>query len=107
MPVNICRVTPDEEENESIAWLGDDEWLLRPQIEALSAWLDQAARTLPPAEYVADVGFCWRRDARAGGPVLGPSTMQHIVRLGMSLYLSEYPCFAGEPEASASEETNE
>ena len=105
MPVNIYRVTPDDEKNESIAWLCDDEWLLRPQIEVLSTWLAQTAATLPPAEYVADVGFCWRRDACAGGPVLEPSTMHHMARLGMSLYLSEYSGFADEPNASATGET--
>jgi hypothetical protein len=96
MPVNIYRVTPGDQENEKIAWLCDDEWLLRPQIEALSAWLEQSGASLPPDEYVADVGFCWRRDACGGGPVLDPSAMRRMAEIGMSLYLSEYGSFADE-----------
>jgi hypothetical protein len=96
MPVNIYRVTPDGQENEEIAWLCDDVWLLWPQIEALSAWLEHSTGTLQPAEYVADVGFCWRRDASAGGPVLEPVAMGRMAELGISLYLSEYGSFADE-----------
>jgi len=70
MSVNIYRETPDDQENETIAWLCEDEWMLWPQIEALSAWLNQAAPGLLPGEYVADVGFCRRRNASGGGPVL-------------------------------------
>ena len=62
MPVNIYRVTPEDQKNDQIAWLCDDVWMLRPQVEALSKWLEDQ-RALPPGKYVADVGFCWRRDA--------------------------------------------
>ena len=96
MPVNIYRVTPDEEENEEIAFLCDDQWLLWQQIEALSAWLDESGARLPPAEYVADVGFCWRRDAASGGPVIAAVTLRRMGEIGMSLYLSEYSGFADE-----------
>ena len=94
MPVNIYRVTPDGQDNEPVAWLGDDEWLLLPQIEALCDWLKQSA--LPPADYVADVGFRWRRNAMSGGPVLEPADMGRMVALGMTLFLSEYGGFADE-----------
>ena len=96
MPVNIYRVTPEGQKNRRIAWLCDGEWHLRPQIEALSAWLSAEGSSLAPAEYVADVGFCWRRDALAGGPVLEPTALRRMADLGMSLYLSEYPGFADE-----------
>jgi hypothetical protein len=67
-----------------------------PQIEALSAWLKADGSNLEPAEYVADIGFSWRRDALAGGPVLEPAALRRMADLGMSLFLSEYPGFADE-----------
>jgi hypothetical protein len=90
MPVNVYRVMPDDQDNEEIAWLCDDEWEIAPQIEALSAWLAESSSMLRPGEYVADVGFGWRRKASAGGPVLEPIAMRRMAELGMSLYLSEY-----------------
>jgi hypothetical protein len=96
MPVNIYRVGPEGLKNERIAWLCDGEWHLKPQIEALSAWLSDGGSNLEPAEYVADVGFSWRRDALAGGPILEPRALRRMADLGMSLHLSEYPGFADE-----------
>jgi hypothetical protein len=93
MPVNIYKVTPDDQDNEEIAWLCDDEWQISPQIAALSTWLELNSSMLQPGEYVADVGFGWRRDASAGGPVLEPVAMRRMAELGMSLYLSEYGFF--------------
>jgi hypothetical protein len=101
MPVNIYRVTPDNQENEEIAWLCDDEWLLWPQVEALAKWLQERSAGLPQGEYVADIGFCWRRDASAGGPVLEPETLRRLADVGMSLFLSGSPGFAGEEEQDA------
>ena len=57
MPVNIYRVTPECQQNEDVAWLCDDEWSLTPQVEALSAWLQLSTANLPPADYIADLGF--------------------------------------------------
>ena len=94
MPVKIYRVAPDGQENEEIAWLCGDQWLLWPQIDALSEWLERTGGSLPPAKYVADVGFCWRRDASAGGPVLKPDSMRRMAELGMCLFLSEYSGFS-------------
>src|SRR5688500_7264305 len=98
MPVNIYRSTLDEQEKEQIAWLCDDEWKLTPQIDALSQWLEQAGAALPPATYVADVGFCWRRDAASGGAILEPAAMRRMADLGMSLFLSKYAGFADQIE---------
>lgn len=89
-------MTPDGLKNVEVAYLCDDVWLLQPQIEALRGWLAQNSAALQPADYVADVGFCWRRDASSGGPVLEPITMRRMADLGMSLYLSEYGSFADE-----------
>jgi hypothetical protein len=102
MPVNIYRNISGERENEEIAWLCPGEWELTPQIAALSEWLEQTGATLPPAEYVADVGFCWRRDASSGGPVIKPAGMRRMADLGMSLYLSEYAGFSDELEENHS-----
>jgi hypothetical protein len=98
MPVNIYRSTPDEQENEQIAWLCDGEWELAPQMDSLLQWLEQTGATLPPAEYVADMGFCWRRDACGGGAVIEPAAMRQMADLGMSLYLSEYAGFSDKIE---------
>jgi hypothetical protein len=104
MPVNIYRVVPDDQENEPIAWLCDDDWLLRAQVEALAGWLEQFGSRLPPAEYVADIGFCWCRGARAGGPVLQPVMLRRMADVGMSLFLSEYPGFAEESKRTHAEQ---
>jgi hypothetical protein len=96
MPVNIYRSTQDEQENEKTAWLCDGEWELAPQIYALSQWLEQNDGALPSAEYVADIGFCWRRDAASGGGVLEPAAMRRMADLGMSLFLSEFAGFSDE-----------
>ena len=102
MPVNIYRVPSEGQKHEPIAWLCDGEWLLCPQIEALSAWLEQTGAALPAAQYVADVGFQWRHNASAGGPRLEPPAMRRMADIGMSLFLSEYPGFAHEEETAES-----
>lgn len=96
MPINIYRIIGEGEENEQLDWLCDGEWHLSPQIDALSDWLRESTTALPAGEYVADVGFCWRRDAACGGPVLAPASMQRMSELGMYLFLSEYSGFADE-----------
>src|SRR5688500_5843099 len=96
MPVSIYRIAPDDHDNAQVVWLCDKEWSLWPQIEALSEWLEKSAVNLPLGEYVANVGFCWRRDASAGGPVLDVTMMRRMSDLRMSLFLSEYPGFVGE-----------
>jgi hypothetical protein len=96
MPVNIYRVTPEGQKNEPVAWLCDDEWRLTPQSEALSTWLETSSRELEPAEYIADIGFSWNRDASAGGPAFSPETLKRMADLGMSLFISEYAGFTDE-----------
>lgn len=96
MPVSIYRVTPEGQENERIAWLCDDQWELCPQTEALEQWLEHTGQSLPSADYVADVGFKWRRNASAGGAALPPSMLRRMADIGMSLFLSEYGGFTDE-----------
>jgi hypothetical protein len=91
MPVNIYRVTPEGQKNESIAWLCDDNWRLPDQAEALEAWLAANHAALKPNKYVADIGFTMREDASGGGAAIPPEMMRAMADLGMSLFLSEYP----------------
>ena len=107
MPVSIYRVAQAGQRNERIAWLCDGEWLLGPQIDTLSMWLEQTGARLPAAQYVADVGFCWRRNANAGGPVLEPKTMRRMAELGMSLFLSEHSGFADSDAPVSDSESSE
>jgi hypothetical protein len=101
MPVNIYSVTPEGQKRQRVAWLCADEWKLRPQSEALAAWLKTEGATLEPGRYVADIGFSWRRDACAGGPAFSPETLGHMAKLGMSLFISEYAGFADEMDEEA------
>ena len=95
MPVNIYRVAPQGEENEKIAWLCDGEWRLTPQSEALSEWLQVESAKLKPGQYIANIGFSWRRDACSGGPAFSPATLRR---------LSEYAGFADEMDEESSDE---
>ena len=104
MPVNIYRVAPQGEENEKIAWLCDGEWRLTPQSEALSEWLQVESAKLKPGQYIANIGFSWRRDACSGGPAFSPVTLRRLADLGMSLYISEYAGFADEMDEESSDE---
>lgn len=91
MPVNIYRVTPEGQENESIAWLCDDNWRLPDQAAALEAWLTENRATLKPDQYIADIGFSVRADATGGGAAVSPRMMRSMADLGITLFLSEYP----------------
>ena len=99
MPLRIYQITPGDQDNASIARLCDDEYLLWAQMDALAEWLGQSGAELPPAEYVANIAFCWRRNAATGGPVISAATMRRMADIGMSLYLSEYPGFADDPDS--------
>lgn len=65
-------------------------------MEALSAWLEECSHEFEPDEYVADVGFGWRREAGSGGSVIEPETFRRMADLGMSLFISEYAGFTDE-----------
>lgn len=85
MPISIRRITPDGQQNEKIAWLAADEWNLPPQIEELESWVAENAEKLESGEYIADVGFCWRRDASGGGSALDPKTLKAMGRVNICL----------------------
>ena len=73
MPINIYTL---DDSRSKIAWLCDDEWHLGPQISFLSDWLPKNETLFNSNEYVADIGFHWRRDALGGGGVLSPEIMK-------------------------------
>jgi hypothetical protein len=97
MPVSIRK--QQGEGYSFLASLGDGEWSLAPQIGLLESWMDANAHELPPGEYVADVGFCWRKDAAGGGAALGMDFLKKMADGGFSLFLSEYPGFTDDEDA--------
>lgn len=94
MPISIRSVTPDGKGNREIDWLCDGNWDLPIQVEALTEWLAKYAPGLPPDDYCADIGFCWRRNAGGGGSAISPETMKLMAEANMYLFLSEYPGFS-------------
>jgi len=91
MPIYIYKIQSDD----YVARLCEGEWRLIHQIEALKNWINEVGDTLEASDYVADLGFCWRKDAACGGPVLDAGFMNKLSSRGISLHLSEYPGFAG------------
>ncbi|AHM59331.1 hypothetical protein D770_05320 [Flammeovirgaceae bacterium 311] len=87
MPVNIYNEVSDEK----IALLGRDLWDLPSQIHELEIWLLDRGKALPKGSYVADIGFDIRKDANGGGGVITAKMMRIMVKIGMDVYLSEYP----------------
>jgi hypothetical protein len=96
MPINIYR--EDSPKQQKIAWLCDGNWELSTQVETLIVWLEDNGKDLPIGSYVADIGFCWRRDASGGGAVLPPKAMKRMSNIGMYLFLSEYSGFSDKVE---------
>jgi len=91
------KIFPKNARNQEVAWLsGDDDWSLPHQVEMLTLWLRAHAATLPSGEYVADIGFCSRKDAGGGGSAFTPETLALMASARMHLYLSEYPGFSDE-----------
>lgn len=87
VPINIY----EDETMQEVAFLCRESWVLALQIEELEEWLVANENVLPPRNYVADVGFDIRKDACGGGAVLSIKAMSIMVKLGVQLYLSEYP----------------
>tara|TARA_R110002050_G_scaffold109796_1_gene221124 strand:- start:47954 stop:48223 length:270 start_codon:yes stop_codon:yes gene_type:complete len=87
MPINIYK----EKNNEKLAWLCDESWDLPKQISELENWLEKTGKDLPVDSYVADIGFGIRNDANGGGAVISNNMMSIMSKIGMEIYLSEYP----------------
>jgi hypothetical protein len=98
MPIAIRRVTPEGQKNEDVAWLCDDEWSLAPQIETLTEWITKEIQNISKAEYIADIGFCWRKNAGGGGSSISPEILKLMGSANMHLFFSEYPGFVNESE---------
>lgn len=80
-----------ESDNENIAWIAKGDWELPAQIESLENWLIENKNKLPSSSYIADVGFSMRENACGGGAILTVRAMSIMAKLGIKLYLSEYP----------------
>jgi len=87
LPINIYN----NDNAEKVALLSDDCWELPTQIDVLEAWLKENELKIPSGNYVIDIGFDIRKDASGGGGVLTTQSMAIMVKLGIELYLSEYP----------------
>ncbi len=87
LPIYIKR----ESDNVKIAKLAADDWELPLQIRCLEEWLVAQEESLPKADYIADIGFSMRPNALGGGAILSVRAMSIMVKLGLKLYLSEYP----------------
>jgi hypothetical protein len=87
VPVNIYN----SDNSERLAWLSDDCWELPTQIDDLETWLNENETKTPTGNYVSDIGFDIRKDACGGGAVLSVKSMAIMAKLGMELFLSEYP----------------
>jgi hypothetical protein len=92
MPITIIR--RQAETDILVASPADDDWSLSSQIVLLESWVETNAHKLPSGEYVADIGFCWRKDAAGGGAALDRGFLKKLADSGFSLFLSEYPGFA-------------
>ncbi len=88
---NLSIYIRNQESNEEIAHLAKEEWELPAQIESLENWLNENDSVIAPGNYVADIGFSMRKNACGGGAILSVKAMSIMSRLGMKLYLSEYP----------------
>lgn len=106
MPVHIYRVTAEDEDNQHIATLCENEWHLAPSVDALSSWVRERGADLRPDAYVADVGFCWRRDAASGGPVIEAPILRKMGEIGMTFFLSEFSGFADEADDLPAEKSD-
>ena len=80
-----------ESDNECIAKLAKDEWELPFQIVVLERWLIDNEELISSGDYIADIGFSMRKNACGGGAILSVQAMRIMSKIGIKLYLSEYP----------------
>jgi hypothetical protein len=86
MPINIYLA----DSFEKLEWLCEEVWDLPTQIDVLETWLSHKGKDLEPNRYVADIGFCMRKDASGGGGSLNAASMLIMGQIGMDLFFSEY-----------------
>ncbi len=80
-----------ENKNIKIAWFSDGDWELPSQIDTLEKWLIENEIKLLKGSYVTDIGFDLRKDACGSDGEVTLKMMKIMLRVGMELYLSEYP----------------
>lgn len=77
---------------QNFAELAPKEWRLREQVETLESWLSIEPLQLDPThDWIADIGFCVRADAKGGGPPITKNLMKLCLDANLEIYLSEYP----------------
>ncbi len=81
----------NESGNERLAHLAKEDWELPSQIVELEKWLTENESVISPGAYTADIGFSMRKNACGGGAILSVEAMRIMSKLGIKLYLSEYP----------------
>lgn len=87
MPINIYEA----ESYKTLAYLSNDDWELPIQVEELEKWLNTIGNELSEGKYVADIAFDIRKDATGGGAVINSNMINVLSKIGMEIYLSEYP----------------
>ena len=98
MPINLIDYTNanEGEKGKELDHLCENEWEMPKQIEALEKWLKERNGKIKTGNYIADIGYSPREGAAGGGAVLTTEAMSIMVKIGMELYLSEYPAFEDE-----------
>ena len=98
MPITLidCTNSYEGEKKNEIAYLCNDIWEMPGQIKYLETWLKENKDKIKSGKYIADIGFSPRGGAAGGGVAISTDVMQHMVNIGMDLYLSEYPSFEDE-----------
>jgi len=87
MPINIYEARTYK----TIAYISNDIWELPIQIEEFEEWLNTIGSALSKGKYVADIAFDIRKDATGGGAVINSNMINTLSKIGMEIYLSEYP----------------
>ena len=87
MPINIYEAGSYK----NIAYISNDHWELPIQMEELEKWLNTIGSELSKGKYVADIAFDIRKDATGGGAVINSYMINALSKIGMEIYLSEYP----------------
>lgn len=95
MRINIIDYSKSKEgEKDSfLDLLCDDEWEMPEKIKALERWFIDKKKKFQPGNYIADLGYSPKEGANGGGAELTTEAMGVMVKIGMVLFLSEYPIF--------------
>ena len=92
MPINIY----EWESRKPIVHLCDDEWVLIKQFEYFKEWVYSNREKFTGIACNADIGFCWNKDAKSGGPAFDIEFMKLLIELNVTVFISEYPGFTNE-----------